>query len=64
MGDIEIISLLDKQFMDEYTFETPDRDSNLGTFTQHFRITLADLPNSKHVVSEIQTNLIFQLLRR
>ena len=54
MGDMEIISLLDKQFMDEYTFETPDRDSNLGTFTQHFRITLADLPNSKHVV-EIQT---------
>ena len=23
VGDIEIILLLDKQFMDEYTFETP-----------------------------------------
>ena len=54
VGNIEIISLLEKQFMDEYTFETLDRDSNLGTLTQHFRITLADLPNSKHVVSEIQ----------
>ena len=52
MGSIEIISLLDKEFTGRKTSGT----AILELATQQFRITPADLPNSKHVVSEIQTN--------
>ena len=46
---------MEKEFTDEYAFKksgTPISELS----KQQFRITPADLPNSKHVVSEIQTN--------
>ena len=55
VASIEIISPLEKEFTDEYAFKksgTPISEVS----TQQFRITPADLPNSKHVVSQIQTN--------